>query len=120
MVLIEPFILIACATAVTCAAVILPLTLIVPPVAIRLRAVFALSEKMLVPAKKIIDGVLVLLHPPTPPQDPFAASKVTLLLDKALEITPAPMQSTLIDSGSVNQLPVLPWGADVSMDKLAP
>ena len=86
-------------------------TLIDPPWALRYRLVNGLAEYT--SAKKVITGVPVCVHAPKP-QVAAVASKVTFVVLNALDNTVAALPSMMIVSGSVVQLPVLPWGAVVS------
>ena len=94
------------------------LTSIVPPGALRVRLVKVLAEYT--SARKLIAGVALWVQVPIAAQALAEASKVTLVVDKALDTMAAALLSMTIESGSVNQLPVLPLGAVVSTTKPLP
>ena len=94
------------------------LTLIVPPGALRVRLVNVLDEYT--SAKMLITGVALCVQVPIAAQAPAEASKVTLVVDKALDKMAAALLSITIASGSVSQVPTLPLGAVVSTTKPLP
>lgn len=57
---------------------------------------------------------------PIPAQLSAVASNVTLVVLRALDNSDAATLSMIIDSGSVNQMPVLPLGAVVSTTRPLP
>ena len=75
---------------------------------------------MSAPETKVIEGVALIEHAPTPPHDAKVASNTTFVVDKARVNTDAAALSIVMVNGSVVHVPVLPLAAVVSTTKLLP